>query len=241
MRPVVPRVRVGEVLLGTKNLRNWLHTSALRVYVRRLKGRPTESLENGLPPLAKTDKFVVAVNAWETFGVWNRENEIVLLFVNPPRGRGGFGPVESGAPRMSPDLFARWFIRTKGRQPDLEAWPNYAYHLWAALQMNVYSGGPHRQINYAAMLGVEAPFTLARRNDGNNRAFIREKLEQSIPFGVTRQKTRKRHPSNEVAYGPDLRDLPTMRQEIRNITKNPHMAAKLVNYPEFMLVFGNTK
>ena len=70
MRPVIPKVRVGDILLGTKNLRNWLQTASLLNYVNQLGNQHyANSTKGSLYLPSKKDRFVVAVNAWETFAV----------------------------------------------------------------------------------------------------------------------------------------------------------------------------
>jgi len=134
VQPVVPKIRVGDVLLGTKNLRNWLQTKSLLAYTQKLQvGMHVDNSALYVPH--KKNRFVVSVNAWNTFAACDFENRIVLFFCNPthPDTR------KELEPRMTPGQFATWFIHTRERRPNLRIWPEWAYHLWASYQMNLTS------------------------------------------------------------------------------------------------------
>ena len=234
MHPVIPKVRVGDILLGTKNLRNWLHTASLLSYVNQLADphcRNPKKSSLYLP--TKKDRFVVAVNAWETFAVWGLGRDTVVLFCNPvtpPSGRSpqprGHSDRDQSEPAMSPALFAQWFIRTQGKRPDLlNTWPNHAYYLWASLQMNGISNPNHR-LSYTLAPGIEAPFTTHLHND-SSKGPIREHVEQDIRYGLPRHKQRRRSVIGYRAYGPSLRDISRWRENIREVTSNPRVMKKL--------------
>jgi hypothetical protein len=182
VQPVVPKIRVGDVLRGTRNLRSWIHASMWKTYIdasdRGVLYLPTP--RSIVFNLSKEDDFIVAVNAWNKFAVWHRKQKLLILFLNgqsnsdgiserprqvveiPERHRklrkmNSIHPIPSDLSTtipfglrskrfeerysrrhtyMSPELFARWFIRTPERHPDLRRWPLYAHHTWAALHMN---------------------------------------------------------------------------------------------------------
>lgn len=235
MRPVIPKVRVGDILLGTKNLRNWLQTASLVNYLSTLASHRNPK-KGSLHVPTKKDRYVVAVNAWDTFAVWGIERDVVILFCNPvevsaleggipypsPRGRRK-GPAEAV---MSPGLFAQWFIRTRGKRPDLlNTWPDYAYYLWASLQMNAISS-PRNSINYLLPPPTESPFTAHLHNE-HGKGLIRERVEQAIRDGLPRHKQRRRSPSGGRAHGPSLQDIPRWKEKIRGIAANPRVIKKL--------------
>ena len=229
MRPVIPKVRVGDILVGTKNLRNWLQTGSLLNYVSQLaSGHPQNSKRDSLYIPTKKDRFVVAVNAWETFAVWGLDREAVILFCNPsdaPRV-----PLSRRKPRrrdtdqaMSPALFAQWFIRTPGKKPDLiNTWPDHAYHLWAALQMNAISH-PEHLLGYSVPPGREASFTIPHLGYDVDRANMREIVRQTIQAGLILRKQRRRSPAGGRTYGPHLEDISRWQEQIRRVTSDPRI------------------
>lgn len=247
MRPVIPKVRVGDILLGTKNLRNWLQTASLLGYITQLADPHDQNPKGGslfIP--TKKDRFVVAANSWETFAVWGMDREVMVMFCNPtaPAARNSiglpaevrvgirgtarrdaaFGLVED--PVMSPALFAQWFIRTRGKNPDLlNAWPDHAYYLWASLQMNGISSS-RDSLSYIALPGVDAPFANGRHYE-IDRGELRRLVRQIIRSGLPRKKERRRSPSRGRAYGPRLQDIPVWREQIRAVAANPRVMKKL--------------
>jgi len=230
VRPVIPKVQVGDILLGTKNLRNWLQTASLLSYVNLLANQHYANSKKGslyLP--SKTDRFVVAVNAWESFAVWGLDQDAIVLFCNAkneshPKYK--HGPSNRDAEAMSPALFSQWFVRTRGRRPDLlKTWPDHAYYLWASLQMNVISS-PDHALNYMVPPGIDTPFTTHLHNDTPKHK-IRELVQQGIQRGLIRGKQRRRPPVGGRAYGPSLQDIPRWREEIRGVTANPRIVKKL--------------
>jgi hypothetical protein len=237
VRPVVPKIRVGDVLLGTKNLRSWLQTASLLNYVRQVADRYGEGPGKAklyLP--SKKDRFVVAVNAWETFAVWGLDQKVMLLFCNPktPKSHStremAVHPLQlrpgRNEPTMNPSLFAQWFIRTRGKYPDLLSWPEYAYYVWGSLQMNAISSSQAR-----LSLGFNGDHSfpmLATIPHDCGRAVIRERIELAIYDGLTRPKARRvRIVVSGYSYGPQVSDLPRMQEEIRKITSNPRIVKKL--------------
>ncbi len=233
MRPVIPKVRVGDILLGTKNLRNWLQTRSLLSYVNQLSSnhhQDPKKVSLYLP--TKQDRFVVAVNAWETFAVWGLDREAVILFCNPseePRA-----VATRRKPRrkdtvqaMSPALFAQWFIRTPGKRPDLiNTWPDHAYHLWAALQMNVISH-PEHPLGYSVPPGHEASFTIPYHGREMDKVNMREIVRQTIRSGLILREERDRWPAGGRTYGPHLKDISRWQEQIQKVTSNPRIRKSL--------------
>lgn len=238
MGPVIPKVRVGDILLGTKNIRNWLQTASLLGYINQLANDYSTPKKGSLYLPSKKDRFVVAVNAWETFAVWGLDRDLVILFCNPTKERlqGGRGyAVPAPMPRhldlgdevaMSPALFSQWFIRTQGKRPDLlKTWPDHAYYLWASLQMNGISN-PEHPVSYMIPPGVDTSFITHLHNE-HPKSQIRERVQESIQLGLVRSKQRRRKPVGGRAYGPSLRDIPRWRAEISGLTANPRVVKKL--------------
>lgn len=232
MRPVIPKVRVGDILLGTKNLRNWLQTGSLLNYVTQLANNHYDNpKKDSLYIPTKQDRFVVAVNAWETFAVWGLDREAVILFCNPSEEKHaipGYRKLgrKSTDQAMNPALFAQWFIRTPGKRPDLiNTWPDHAYHLWAALQMNVISN-PETPLSYSISPGIETYFITPRYGD-LKKAEMRERVRQTIQAGLILRKQRRRQPAGGRTYGPHLEDIPRWQEQIRGVTANPRIRKRL--------------
>lgn len=169
MLPVVPKVRVGDVLYATRNLRNWLQTASLMYSVKHVRdGGSLRNAKSVIYTPKRGDKYVVCVNAGKVFAVFVPDRELTLFFVNAPEAVGrkvvkthahggrtvqvltapktpGFGtPVKSltdrdSNDRMSPAIFSTWFVRSDEKMPDLRQWPDPNYATWVSLQMNAIS------------------------------------------------------------------------------------------------------
>jgi hypothetical protein len=135
MIPLVPGVRVGDILTGTRILRHWLRAASIwRIFYNVSNNRGSI-----LPPLyspRKSDQYVVLANIGEAFSVWNRKDGTVLVFANPS--------IPSDNPhiyqRMSPAIFSSWFVRTEGRLPDVMDWDDKARYVWLSIQMECGGG-----------------------------------------------------------------------------------------------------
>lgn len=222
MQPVVPRIRVGDVLRGTKHLRNWLQTKSLVAYALKADAKVLSPSDQLYVP-RKDSQFVVVVNAWETFIACDFSDEVGVAFCNtlPPSSKRDLVDI-----RMSPSIFATWFIRTKERQPDLREWPAWAYVLWAALQMNLCS----KQLAYSIPALPEGPFSIAKRNgraDPDFRRGLKRFLRDHAPQGVTRQRIRSRRVLRSAPYGPRLEDLAKDRQAVQEITNNSRLMQQM--------------
>ncbi len=221
MRPIVPKIRVGDVLFGTKNLRNWLQTSSLLSYVQALAGRSSREGKLYIP--TKKDRFVVAVNAWETFAVWGLDSDVIILFCNPGPRRHTYQDKQE--PAMTPALFAQWFIRTRGRCPDLRSWPNHAYYLWGSLHMNAVSV-PGKRLGYTIPSGLDSVFNYHEYND-HPKEVVRERVVDTIGYGLTRRKAKRSPFAGDRRVGPTLNDILAMRRQISDFTANPRVVKKL--------------
>lgn len=141
MNPVVPGVRAGDVLTGTRMLRRWLQTSVRYLALR-------EGTDPNFYSPDKDTKFVVAVNAGKVFIVWaerpgmgkGASNKLMLIpFVNVSKPTAALGhkqDQEYYKERMSPSLFSRWFIKTVEKRTALQSWPSGAYACWVLYHMN---------------------------------------------------------------------------------------------------------
>lgn len=221
MQPVIPRIRVGDVLLGTKNLRNWLQTKSLLAYTRKLTVGMRVNNEKLYIP-RKRDSFVVVVNAWETFAACNFEAKVTILFANPVQQV----THERGEPRMGPSQFATWFIRTRGKRPDLRCWPEWAYYLWASVHMNLMSSRNY-QLTYYLPPEEDATFQIANHNEAD-RDSVRKHLYRAIRAGETRRKPRRRASLGEShGYGPKLEDILRDQETLRQMVKNPRLEKRV--------------
>lgn len=217
MQPVVPKIRVGDVLRGTKNLRNWLQAKSLLALALLVQARHYDrEPENQLFTPRKDSKYIVLVNAWETFIAGDFANNACIIFCNGKVP----GQVEPEM-RMSPGKFATWFIRTKERCPDLKAWPDWAYRHWLSLQMNL-CGSKHQRHPVMIQPGPSGPFLMAQDfvAGPHFRADKKEILQTEIPRGITRVKTRRPPVNNGLAHGPRLEDFAEDQEAIRKVTTN---------------------
>jgi hypothetical protein len=240
MKPVVQKVRVGDVLLGTKNLRNYLRTCSMLRYFQMLDRRhgylkdPTSLIYTP----NKQDQFIVAANNHGRFAVWSPNKNVILLFVNAS-GRDFLNGTE---PRMNPNTFAQWFVRTQNKMPEVKKWPIYAHYLWASIHMNAWRnpGTP-----LAARLSTgdnteDEPFNMAvGMGIGDvDRSTIRHAVKESITRGVFRNLARKDMPSPQLCgghgFGPRLSELPALRNKIENLMRNPRLVSKAKNQGDLL-------
>ncbi len=274
MKPLISRVRAGDVLLGTKNLRTYLQMASLcriALYGQAhglAERRGRHDIVRGGPVLYspnKSDQFIVLANTDDRFAVWSSNQNLVLLFVNPcPKGAapktlgtrrvvsipqpllkpGQFVP--SGgvewryvAPRMTPEIFSSWFIKTRLKNVDLTQWPDYAWYLHVSLQHGVTSQGKPRDsrgagaFSFVSHLGqweIDAPFKLAEWNKGSQRAQMARLATKLLERGIGR--TTANRPSSlgmNHGYGPLLGDIPVIKNKIREAAQNPRQYRWLVN------------
>jgi len=226
LKPVIQRVRVGDVLRGTRNLRNYLRVcSHLRCVKAMSVNYPPSEAKSFLYTPSKLDEFIVAANTHERFAVWSRNKNVCLVFV---KGAGG----SSHSTQMSPEIFARWFIRTENRRPDISSWPNYAYCLWATLQMNTWRN-PHTPISFYGGTGSRENRPFAA-DTAISSVTVREAVTESVHQGVFRNLTRtKNNKTPQPKYftsmgapGPDLKDIPILRKELEIFYRDPRIVSK---------------
>lgn len=257
MNPVVPKIRVGDVLHGTKNLRSYLRTCSLVQYFKymdRRYAKPKDAKSLLYTP-HKGDQFVVCVNNHDRFAAWSPNKDVVLLFVNPTGGRlpsTGLlsrmrAPAESG-PYMSPEIFPQWFIRTRGRNPDVKSWPKHAHYLWAALHMNAWRNPETSlQIHYGINKTEDIPFQLHQYFGGNAGGVDRSTLQHAVREAVQRGTFRNypgkkqlkmgiRSPQVNVT-GPCLEDLRGLRRQLDELMKNPRLMSKVKGEKEIDFSF----
>lgn len=218
MHPVIPRVKVGDILKGTRNLRNWLQAADLYRCIRR------GGLRRGQTSLyipSKDDDFIVAANSWESFAAWSPNRDIMLFFCNP-RDKGG---QPQGEIRLNPTNFATWFVHTSGRHPDLKSWPDYAYYMWAVTHMNL-CGNPEFSWNIFFSTHYKFPFDYHYNygegsREGLGRGEIAFCLGHTITRGYTREKGMRDRKLPASGFGPLLTEIDTMRQDTARRAKRP--------------------
>lgn len=250
MLPVVPKVRVGDVLYATRNLRNWLQTASLMYSLKHIaEGGNWRGSRRVVFTPRKNDRYVVCVNTGVVFAVFNPDPEremAPLFFINKPNrdqslvlSSGKKMPIATRARknktpkidvRMSPALFSTWFVRTDERLPDLREWPDYAYALWAGLQLNAASVDGDYRLNLSMPRRHEdffyGPGHLGNFGSGKrmkDRGTIRTCAQYAIKCGMTRYKEQNglRHAMIDHALGPKLEDLQAFQQQIKGYVRNP--------------------
>jgi hypothetical protein len=229
MKPVIAKVRVGDVLLGTKNLRSYLRTCSLIRYFQVLDRRYGPKIEAGslLYTPNKKDHFTVMVNNHGKFAVWSENKNVVLMFINPNEEYG------SSQEFMNPEIFAQWFLRTPGRRPDVKSWPLHAHYIWGGLHMNAWRNPGYKlQCHIRTEDLEEVPFTQYSviDTDSVDRSTIREAVRESVKYGVFRNlpdsKKRNPHLFGGGGIGPDLRQMPQLRKKLETLMRNPRLVSK---------------
>lgn len=243
MRPVISRVRVGDVLKGTRNLRNWLQTAATLNYLNYILHcyGPNDKAKECIYTPSKNDEFLVTVNAWGIFGVYNVNKNVVLVFVNPNKALLNESSLNKHI-RMDSTIFSKWFIRTNLKYPDLTTWQQYPYYMWATLHLNMGSKDhAWKRPQLSILDGPEGPFKMYRRKLGDwDKPALKELIKLNISRGITRPKTVRA--LGRTAQGPKLEQVSEMREDIRVLCSNPRLrrkikATKEINYQAFHLAY----
>ncbi len=244
MRPLIPKVQVGSILYGTKNLRNWLRKSSLLTCLEHMhQGYQAAQAKKFIFTPQKDDEYIVAVNAWGRFAVWSPKSKVVLVFINRDSREQGRPRKElppalavfdktidkaTGNPdtRMDPSIFPSWFINTNKRHIDLRGWPGYAYHLWASLHMNAISSnsGQIRLVpNFSHGTSSFGAFQYHESNEWE-KYDTQVKLVECLKRGVTRRKYGVgggRAGGITHKMGILLSDLDALDKKIKKIVDNP--------------------
>jgi len=235
MKPVVQKIRVGDVLLGTKNLRNYLRTCSMLRYFRALdrKHGPKGDPKSLLYTPNKQDQFIVSVDNHGRFAVWGPNKNVVLLFVN--RSQAGIEHYSlSKDITMDSNIFAQWFVRTQGRKPAVKAWPAHAHYLWASIHMNAWRN-PKTQLRMHSCRTEhteDGPFEFANGLgvDNCDRQTIALAVRESVMRGVFRNfpNNKERTPQlfSDEGFGPRLQDLPNLRLTLESMMGNPRLVSK---------------
>jgi len=238
VRPLIPRIRVGDVLKGTRNLRYYLQSASTLKYLQEIKhgaGRARARRQNIYRP-SKNDRFLVTVNAWGLFGVYSLDTELILLFGNPTirpkkttRGPPGIGRIEPMMPamRMNPTIFSQWFIRTHFKMTDLRDWHDSAYYMRASLHLNLSNIRNDNIPSYYFQHGQGGIFDGHMNGEGWHRDTLRALGSEWAPRGATRMgaPTGKNSPSG--GFGPRLEEIEEMKREIFQLCTNPRIAQRL--------------
>ena len=235
MRPVIPRTRPGDILKGTRNLRGYLQTVVTLSHLRDLDYmlkcgvRPRNKKSRNVPGKgyrpSKDERFLVVVNAWDRFGVYSLNSDVILLFSNPLTR-----PSRLALTRMDPTIFSKWFIRTPEKITALNKWPDPAHYMWVSLHLNT-SGIPHdTDTQFHCSEGFVGPFSMnpAKNTDQlPNRGYLRKVVRQWMVRGSTRTTFPSHSRLPVEGFGPILKDIESMKKEIRALCTNPKMAQLL--------------
>lgn len=237
MRPLIPRVRVGDVLKGTRNLRYYLQTASTLKYLQEVKhGHSMGRLRSQIYRPSKNDKFLVTVNAWDLFGVHSLDTELVLLFGNPAirtknstRSLGSpsyIQPKVLGL-RMDTTIFSQWFIRTHAKMIDLRDWKDSAYYMRSALHLNLANIRHDSVPSYHFQHGQSGVFDGHMNGEGWQRDVLLSMSREWAARGATRvgAPTGKNTPGG--GFGPRLEEIDEMKREIFQLCTNPRIAQRL--------------
>lgn len=220
MLPMVPKVRVGEVLRGTRNLRHWLRVASI-LHNLELIHRTTgfqdfgKHTKNKLYTPRKEDDFIVAANTPFHFAVWSGRENIVLVFMN---SQGKYADFH--ADYMNPTIFPTWFVRTGKYHLDLPSWPHYACYVWGMFHM----GGmylPKSPLLFSHKPHV-IPFNMHKDcNSLEYREFALKSAKQAISCGILKGDTRKtlfvsKYSPHHQGFGPQRQQIGSMEMNIRD-------------------------
>lgn len=244
MRPVIPRVRVGDILKGTRNLRHYLQTAATLNYITDLAhgmmGRKKDKQHLYTP--SKDESFLVVVNAWGTFCAISTTTGVGLLFRNPAANQ----PIRPIAMRgrslglyMDPTIFSQWFIRTAEKQPDVRKWPDHAFYIWASIQLNLTNVMDSSALTVHVQGGSLGPFQLDANGKNVKRDHVTTLIQQWSVRGNTRLSAPERGRLPNGGYGPRLVEIEEMKSTIKDLCRNPRVAQRLrsenpINYQAIM-------
>lgn len=237
MKPVVPKVRVGEVLRGTRNLRNYLRLCSLFRYLEKIPEAPKkvrERLAKEIYSPRRDDNFLVTANNLGRFCVWDERTGIVVYFQNPVLIGGAVQD-----PILDKRLFANWFSRTERMVPDLNKWQGVPLYLWASLHMNALGNIqkalpiPYHHPLFVPVPGghVQAnlPFLLAQSLPTVQRTQIKQAVKEAIATGGFRG----RSPNGKSIpimgghrIGPDIEHIPGLREAVVKLARNPRSLSK---------------
>jgi len=234
LRPLIPRVRVGDVLKGTKNLRNYLQTASTLNYLNNISQGMSPNKRNKKTMIyraSKDERFLVTVNAWGTFGAYSLDTDVILLFSNPSavssgRGKNYLPPrLMHGNARMDPTIFSQWFIRTPYKQTNLMTWDDHAYYMWVSLHLNMQNIRHDNAPKYHWQNGSTGPFNARGGGYGMpSRQNLQALLPEWIVRGVTRRTASTGKNQGYGGCGPRLEEAIGMREEIRQLCSNPRVA-----------------
>ena len=239
MRPLIPRVRVGDVLKGTRNLRYYLQTASTVKYLQEIKhgaGRARARRQNIYRP-SKNDRFLVTVNAWGLFGVYSLDTELVLLFGNPtirpknstrsPLGRPS--PIQPKMPamRMDPTIFSQWFIRTRTKMIALQDWKDSAYYMRSALHLNLSNIRNDNIPSYYFNHDYSGVFDGHMNGEGWQRDVLLAMSKEWSTRGATREGASYGKNAPSGGFGPRLEEIEGMKREIFQLCTNPRIAQRL--------------
>jgi hypothetical protein len=232
LKPVIPKVRVGDVLHGTRNLRDYLRTCSLLnyfLYLNATGAAPPGGPDSMVYTPHKKDTFTVAVNTHGKFGVWGENKDVILLFTNSSNH--GLGELI----HMDTSIFARWFMRTNARRPDVTKWPVHAHYLWASVQMNSQSNATRDLRLATPTRGAQEDqvFNLSKQlcYSSISRTTIRSAVRESVVQGNFRRNRRSgdllsSKNGTVVACGPNLAEMPELRTRLKTLMKDPRTMSK---------------
>jgi hypothetical protein len=134
-------------------------------------------------------------------------------------------------------MFSAWFIKTKGKQPSLGTWPDFAWYLYVTLQLNTAaSSGRSSDANFSKVLpfsmrrdtgedsDAEIPFMISEWNNSHtrSRAEVTRKANRLVAQGINRPNSKKTPLMGfNRGFGPLLSDLDMMRRRIAQLTQDP--------------------
>lgn len=233
MRPVIPRVRVGDILKGTRNLRHYLQTASTLNYINDLAQgmlvrRKKEDHHVYTP--SKDEGFLVVTNAWGTFCAVSTSTNAGLLFRNPVVDHHIRPLSMRGRPDvlyMDPTIFSQWFICTGEKQPDVRKWAEHAFYIWAAIQLNLTNTMDLGALAVHVMSGAEGPFHLTKNGKGVKRDHVTSLVQAWAVRGNTRLSAPDRGRLPNGGYGPRLAEIEEMKSTIKDLCRNPRVAQRL--------------
>lgn len=239
-KPLIPKVRVGEILHGTRNLRNYLKYAGWVYLLSYNELSLIRSSATGLKKLIaertyfprKDDEFVVLANSSYSFCVWGKNKDTFIFFINPHEKYKRLKPNEEI--RMSPQIFSTWFTKTNSFNLKTNEWPLAASYVRSALHLEARLNKETHLPFQVSTNQCRIPKEIFEHLKITPPEYVKQSrnklaLYESIKEGNFRRGLfRSTHPTEGKAAGLLYSDIESMKKSIDSIMKRIENKQKAV-------------